>query len=298
VRAAMGRKKKTGDDRGGDKEGAEDAGNKVDADHAASSVPAGAMNPLLAAAAPLLAANPLLGMSMLSNPMAMAGLRPGDLPAHSIPTSTPGVTMTDPDVQELCDYFHIEERHARRLSDIMKKRQETFVEDIERLYDVLERANSPAGLLVVKMREMEEGIFVGKAKADKELKEMAKKFKLDDQAETKLADILARYDEAKRKAYILDIERHLEVSNRPSAMAMMLLKKLGDAQPLGRPGPVAPGSYLDKANREKSGRGGGDGDRDRKDDRDRGRDRRDKDDRDQRRDRDRSRERRSRSRRR
>merc|ERR1719326_1717544 len=114
--------------------------------------------------------------------------------------------MVDPDVQELCDYFHIEERHARRLSDIMKKRQETFVEDIERLYDVLERANSPAGLLVVKMREMEEGTFVGKAKADGALAQISKKYKLDNQAESKLADILARYDEDKRKAYIVEIE--------------------------------------------------------------------------------------------
>ena len=39
---------------------------------------------------------------------------------------------------------------------------------IKGLYDVLERANSPAGLLVVKMREMEEGTFVGKVKADKD----------------------------------------------------------------------------------------------------------------------------------
>merc|ERR1719373_1141458 len=151
---------------------------------------------------------------MLNNPMAMAGLRPSDLPAHSIPTSTPGVTMVDPDVQELCDYFHIEERHARRLSDIMKGRQNTFVEDIERLYDVLERANSPAGLLVVKMREMEEGTFVGKVKADKDLAAISKRYKLDDQAESKLADILARYDEARRNQYLVDLERHLEVSNR------------------------------------------------------------------------------------
>merc|ERR1719282_498135 len=113
--------------------------------------------------------------------MAMAALRTGDVPAHSIPMSMPGVGMIDPDVQELCDYFHIEERHARRLSDLMKKRQSTFVEDIERLYDVLERANSPAGLLVVKMREMEEGKFLGKMKADKELQAMAKKYGLDEQ---------------------------------------------------------------------------------------------------------------------
>ena len=38
------------------------------------------------------------------------------------------------------------------------------------------------------------------------------------QAESKLADILARYDDARRKEYLIEIERHLEVSNRPSAM--------------------------------------------------------------------------------
>ena len=36
-------------------------------------------------------------------------------------------------IEELCDYFHIEERHARRLNEIMKNRQETFVPDLERL---------------------------------------------------------------------------------------------------------------------------------------------------------------------
>merc|ERR1712039_655858 len=88
---------------------------------------------------------------------------------------------------------------------------------------------------------------------------------LDEQAIGKLADILARYDTEKRKEYLLELEKHLEVSNRPSAMAMMLLRKLGDGVPLGRPGPVAPGSYVDKARKEASG--GGDRNRDR--DRDR-----------------------------
>lgn len=280
----MGRKKKSGDAlAAAAEEAAAEAGEA-----AGASAPAGAMNPLLAAAAPLLQANPLLGMALLNNPNAAAALRAAEVPANSVPSSN----FVDPDVMELCEYFHIEERHARRLSDLMKRRQDTFVEDIERLYDILERANSPAGLLVVKMREMEEGTFVGKAKADPMLKEMAKKFKLDDQAETKLADILARYPEEKRHNYIKEITGHLEVSNRPSAMAMMMLKKLGDGSPLGRPGPVAPGSYLDK---QKNGDRGGDRDRrggDNRDRRDRDRDR-DRDDRG-----DRDRDRRSRSRRR
>jgi len=141
---------------------------------------------------------------------------------------------------------------------------------------------------VVKMREMEEGTFVGKVRADGALAAISKKYKLDDQAESKLADILARYDDSKRKEYLVEIERHLEVSSRPSAMAMMLLRKLGEGQPLGRPGPPAPGSYLDKIQRERSDRHRG---RDDDRDRDRDRDRREKD-------RDRDRDRRSRSRRR
>merc|ERR1719436_1386559 len=110
---------------------------------------------------------------MMNNPLLNAVRAPQGAGARE-QAATP---MIDPDVQELCDYFHIEERHARRLSDIMKNRQKTFVEDMERLYDVLERANSPAGLLVVKMREMETGTFVGKVKPDKALKDMSKKIR-------------------------------------------------------------------------------------------------------------------------
>eukprot|EP00913_Durusdinium_trenchii_P016847 g15837.t1 len=210
-----------------------------------------ANNPLLGGnqfANPLLGANPLI-LATLANPaQPSAAMQPGAAAAEPEDSN-----MIDPDVQELCDYFHIEERHARRLNDIMKNREDTFVADMERLYDVLERANSPAGLLVVKMREMEEGTFVGKVKADKDLAAVSKKYKLDEQAESKLADILARYDDARRKEYLIEIERHLEVSNRPSAMAMLLLRKLGEGQSLGKPGPAAPGSYLDNAQRAARG---------------------------------------------
>eukprot|EP00439_Symbiodinium_sp_Y106_P002921 s3049_g1.t1 len=143
----------------------------------------------LLAGNPLLAANPLL----TANPLILATLANPAQPSAAIqqagPTAAEEVdsNLIDPDTNS-------EERHARRLSDIMKNRQETFVEDMERLYDVLERANSPAGLLVVKMREMEEGTFVGK-----DLAAVSKKYKLDEQAESKLADILARYDDARRK---------------------------------------------------------------------------------------------------
>mmetsp|Transcript_21244 Transcript_21244/g.26202 ORF Transcript_21244/g.26202 Transcript_21244/m.26202 type:complete len:295 (+) Transcript_21244:32-916(+) len=207
---------------------------------------------------PLLAGNQFGNPLLQANPLILATLANPAQPSAAIPQGAGNAepedgNSIDPDVFELCDYFHIEERHARRLNDIMKNRQETFVADMERLYDVLERANSPAGLLVVKMREMEEGTFVGKVKADKDLAAVSKKYKLDEQAESKLADILARYDDARRKEYLIEIERHLEVSNRPSAMAMLLLRKLGEGQSLGKPGPAAPGSYLDNAQRAARG---------------------------------------------
>merc|ERR1719267_18381 len=70
----------------------------------------------------------------------------------------------DADVQELGDYFNIEDRWVKRLNETMKKRQDTKAADIEKLYETLERARSPTGLLTVKIGEMESGRFVGKVK--------------------------------------------------------------------------------------------------------------------------------------
>jgi len=260
-----------------------------------------------------LMANPMAMMMLAQNPAAAsllagmaggpggaaAGVRPvppppaGAAPVAAAPA--PVSDMIDPDIQEMCDNFHIEDKHARRLHNIMKNRQNTFAEDLERVWDVLERAREPAGLLTVKMREMEEGTFIGKQRPDEKLKAMSKKFKLDDQAESKLADILVRYEPEKKAAYFQEIEKHLEVSNRPSAMVMMLLKKLGAGEPLGRIGHAAPGSYLDKKERERKDKKDKDRSRSRKK---RSRSKSRSRDRDRDRDKDKKKEKRSRSRRR
>jgi hypothetical protein len=152
----------------------------------------------------------------------------------------------------------------------MRNRQETFEQDLQKLWEVLETARGPAGLLTVKMREMEEGSFIGKAIPDKDLEAMGRKFRLDEQALSKLADVLARRPET-RKEDMAQLEKHLEISNRPSAMAMMLLARLREGAPLGDPvRDAAPGSYLDRLQRER----GRDRDRDRDRRRSRSRDRR------------------------
>merc|ERR1711933_626106 len=143
----------------------------------------------------------MLAMSMMNNAM-LQGARPR---APAPPEITP---MIDPDVQELCDHFHIEDRHLQRLNEIMKNRQDTFEGDMLKLWEKLEDAREPAGLLVVKMREMEEGTFVGKQKADRDLATIVKRYALDHTAESRLADILARFDEQKKTEMYQELERH------------------------------------------------------------------------------------------
>jgi len=141
----------------------------------------------------------------------------------------------DPDVQELADEFHIEERHTRNLNTLMADRQGTFEADLLRLWTDLERAHNPNGLLVVQMRQMGEGTFIGKNKPDPEYDDIVKRFNLDEQANEKLLDTLSRHPIERRREYYKAIIPHLESSGKPSATAMMLLRKVGEGEELGVP---------------------------------------------------------------
>merc|ERR1719506_3128580 len=167
----------------------------------------------------------------------------------------------DPDIVELFDHFQIDSRHLDRFCRSMEKRQETFEGDMLKVWELCEQARSPEGMLVSKIKEMEDGIFVGKTVPDQELTSFSKKYKLDKPAESKLSDVLAKYDKERRKEYMEELDAHLATSARPSAMVMMFLKKLGTGQSLGKPGRVAPGSYAAKQQEESRDRRGGGGDR-------------------------------------
>merc|ERR1719408_1062223 len=108
----------------------------------------------------------------------------------------------DPDIVELFDHFQIDTRHLDRFCRSMEKRQETFEGDMLKIWELCEQARSPEGMLVSKIKEMEDGIFVGKTIPDKELIAMSKKYKLDREAESKLCDVLAKYDKVRRKEYM------------------------------------------------------------------------------------------------
>lgn len=215
-----------------------------------------------------------IAQQMLRNALQNA-MNPGAAPApvKPEPVAAPQSSAPDPDVVELFDHFNIDPRHMERFLGLMERRKDTFEGDMLKLWELCEQARSPEGMFVSKMREMEKGIFIGKTVPDKELQEMSKKFKLDSEAESKLSDVLAKYPPDERREKMQELSRHLETSSRPSAMVMMSLKKLGENLPLGRPGPSAPGCYLDKLKkgevdergddrREKARDRGGDRDRD------------------------------------
>merc|ERR1740130_864216 len=131
----------------------------------------------------------------------------------------------DKDVQELGDYFSIEDRWIVRLNETMKKRRDTKESDLAKLYEVLERARSPTGLLTVKIGEMESGQFVGKIKHDKDVERLAKKFRLDEHVKSRLTELSVRRKDSKDED--LDrLDQHLSYCKQPNAMATLLAGKL------------------------------------------------------------------------
>merc|ERR1719492_233206 len=141
------------------------------------------------------------------------------------PAKEEDANVIDPEVRELGDYFNIEERWVVRLNDVIKKRQDTKGQDLAKLYEVLERARSPTGLLTVKIGEMECGQFVGKIKPDRDVERLARKFKLDDHVTSRLTELVVRRKASKEKD-LERIEQHLRYCKRPSAMATLLAGKL------------------------------------------------------------------------
>merc|ERR1719171_937958 len=69
-----------------------------------------------------------------------------------------------PEAKELCDHFEIEDRLRGRLGKCLADRPNTRDEDMATLWDALEHARAPAGLLVAKMKAMEDGSFETKGK--------------------------------------------------------------------------------------------------------------------------------------
>lgn len=79
----------------------------------------------------------------------------------------------DPEIQKLATAFKIDPALTQRLNDIMiEERSKTWEQDIARLYEILKEAHSPSAMLNLKLRDMEKGKFVGKAKCGPKVRDL------------------------------------------------------------------------------------------------------------------------------
>eukprot|EP00930_Biecheleria_cincta_P054986 TRINITY_DN4135_c0_g1_i2.p1 TRINITY_DN4135_c0_g1~~TRINITY_DN4135_c0_g1_i2.p1 ORF type:complete len:537 (+),score=105.63 TRINITY_DN4135_c0_g1_i2:207-1613(+) len=217
----------------------------------------------------------------------------------------------DPQVQELAEHHSLDDRAMRALDEEMKKRKDTFESDMQALWVHLEGAKNPSGKLMMKLKEMRMGVFKGMTALDKTIQEFAKKNRLDAQAAVKLAEAMENRTDL--EGDLAKLAKHFERSNKPSSLAMMMLRDLREGKPVKDPEYTAAigskihekevreqlkerknrsrsrerGSRYDDGRGERGGRDYRDRDRDRGDRGDRGGGGRDYRDREDRRDRDR-----------
>merc|ERR1712203_586422 len=134
----------------------------------------------------------------------------------------------------------------------MGERPSTAQDDIAALWEILEYARSPPAMLQSKIQEMEANTFIGRPKADKDIRKLQKMYQLDDEATRKLTEVLVKRIETREQDLEM-LHRHLETSNRPSARIMTMLSKLRSGEPLPEADRrVAPGSYLDRMQKQKA----------------------------------------------
>mmetsp|Transcript_11459 Transcript_11459/g.12650 ORF Transcript_11459/g.12650 Transcript_11459/m.12650 type:complete len:136 (+) Transcript_11459:3-410(+) len=87
---------------------------------------------------------------------------------------------------------------------MIEKRMSTWEQDLERLYEILKDAHTPAAMLNLKVKDMQKGTFVGKAKCGPRVRDLARRHRLDKGAATKLEEAMSM-----REAMGKDVEKDI-----------------------------------------------------------------------------------------
>jgi len=135
----------------------------------------------------------------------------------------------DPDIQQLAYTFKIDAGLTQKLNNIMiEKRMNTWEQDLARLYEILKDAHTPAAMLNLKVKDMQKGTFVGKAKCGPRVRDLARRHKLDKGAATKLEEAMSMREAMGKDVEkdIVMLDEHLTASNKPSALVSMKLESL------------------------------------------------------------------------
>merc|ERR1712087_256875 len=170
-----------------------------------------------------------------------------------------------PEVLELAEHHSFDERTTRQLDEAMKGRKETFDADMQSLWVGLEGAKNAAGLLQIKLRDMRMGTFKGMSVLSKKVQEFGKAQRLDAQAAFKLGEVMEKREDP--EGDMKKIAKHLERSNKPSSLVMMMLKDLREGKPLKDPeyaAAIGSKSHEKELEKSKSAQSSSRRDRDRK----------------------------------
>mmetsp|Transcript_22065 Transcript_22065/g.61815 ORF Transcript_22065/g.61815 Transcript_22065/m.61815 type:complete len:302 (-) Transcript_22065:217-1122(-) len=132
-----------------------------------------------------------------------------------------------------------------QLEEELRMRPRTFEGDLETIEEELKTAKSAAAVLALKVKELQQNMFIGKPANYKMIEEIAIKFNIDAKATNELTRQLTLLGKEKAKTALKQLTMHLERSNKTSAMVMLKLKLLREGKEIGVPtqGP-SPGSYL------------------------------------------------------
>jgi len=85
----------------------------------------------------------------------------------------------------------------------------------------------------MKLKDMRMGTFKGMTALDKKIHDFAKRNRLDAQAAVKLAEVLQNRADIDND--LAKLAKHLERSNKPSSLVMMMLRDLREGKPIKDP---------------------------------------------------------------
>lgn len=166
---------------------------------------------------------PMMGMSpmMAMNPMMMMMMAGMAGAAGKPPNPCEGV---DPRVRRLCRDFDIDDNTCVKLDEAMKQR-EHFDEDIQALYQVMQRQTAkgkkPLEAMLTQIRSIKAGRFAGRDLLDKDIWAFAEKYDLDDRVLNRLIALLKTREETRRRD-LKALDDRLGNASQPTGLGLLV----------------------------------------------------------------------------
>lgn len=184
-----------------------------------------------------------MGMPMMQmNPMAMmnmAAMMNNVMEPQEEKKVEPPPDPIDSRVRDICRHFGIEDKICEKLNKAMKTRED-FDEDMQVLWHIMERGarnnKKAVDVMLVKIRELNNGTFIGKDLLDPEIKDFASKYNLDDQLLHRLIKTMKKRKHHKSQD-LKDMDERIGNAKHPSGLLVRMLEGLEENGKM----PPAPG---------------------------------------------------------